>query len=166
MGISTEETVRNAIVSALESVANTDLEFDEPSGNIKSYLLRYEAPERNSNYLMAFSGGKKKVKAWGVEVKGNDDYYSTGNLTKRTYNITIEGYYSVGINGQGVNDIIKHARKVRAAIKGLTTNLGGTVDYVQSTGAVDVNLLEGIDAEGRILVGQMLYVAERINPDY
>jgi len=166
MATSTEESVRQVIVDALKAITQTDLEFDSPSGNVKDYLLSYEAEELKTKYLTAQVSGKRKVRCWAVDVRGNDDWYAAGNITKRVYTINIEAYYSLGVDGEGVKAMIKHARKVRSAIKGLTSTLSGTVDIVRSTGEIEISQESGTEAEGSILVGRMVYQAERVNPSF
>ena len=69
---STEDTVRAAIVAAIQGIATADLGFDEASGNVKTYLLDWARAEEVSRYLMAKCGGQKVIRAWAVQVLGSD----------------------------------------------------------------------------------------------
>lgn len=169
MAVSTEETVRDVIVAAFRAIA-TDidgLEFSEPEGNIKDYFLEFEDEALAAKYLMANIDGKKVVRCIAVDVRGNDDWWAAGDMTKRRYSIRVRMYYERGISGEGYRLMVKHARKLRGAIRGLTMSLGGTVSLVSSTGEIDVQQARGVDpVPGVILVGTMAYVAERTNPDF
>lgn len=166
MATSTEATVRATIVTAIEGVYDT-LGFDQAPGNVKDYLLEYEPEERQPAYLMASVDGKKVIRAWAVDVRGNDDWYAAGNITKRTYRIRIRAYYAPGVGGEGINALIDGARAVRNAIRLLGSRLSETVDRVVSTGEIESDVVEGSDAlPGRMIVGSMEYVAEKRNPDF
>ena len=163
---STETTVRDAIVGAIQDISDT-LEFDDLDGNVHDYLLEHERGERDASYLMANVGGKKKVRAWGVWVVGDDDWYTTGNLTKRNYVIRVVGYYDIGVDGEGAQDLVTASRKVRQAIKGLQVNLSGTVDRVIDIQPLQIQRTRGVNPGiGEILVGTMVITADKRNPDF
>lgn len=163
---STENTVRDAIVGAIQDISDS-LGFDDLDGNVHDYLLEHERAERDAAYLMANVGGKKKVRAWGVWVVGDDDWYTTGNLTKRNYTIRVVGYYEVGADGEGAQDLVTASRLVRQAIKGLTVNLSGTVDRVIDIQPLAIERRSGVNPSiGAILVGTMVITADKRNPDF
>lgn len=163
---STETTVRDVLVGAIRDISD-DLGFDDLDGNIHDYLLEHERTERDASYLMANVGGKKKVRAWGVWVVGDDDWYTTGNLTKRNYVIRVVGYYDVGVDGEGAQDLVTGSRKVREAIKDLQTNLSGTVDRVIDIQPLQITRSRGVNPGiGEILVGTMTITADKRHPDY
>ena len=167
MATSTEETVRDAIVAAIRGVAQSDLGFDLPYGNVKDYLYEFEADERKGAYLMTMVGGKKTIRCWAVDVLGDDDWYASNNVTKRDYQITIRGYYDLGVDGAGVKALVTGARKVREAIRSLNSTLGNRVDLIRDTSALAREIVTGIDPQGgKVLVGTMVYLAERRGPDF
>lgn len=173
MATSTEETVSQVIIDALKAVATTDLEFDEPEGNIKDYLLEYEQAELIPDYLMSSVGNETDMQAIGVETRARDTWHggnqptSATPLMKRTYTTRIFFYVSAGVRGEGYKKMIRICRKTRGAIRLLSSNLSNTVDYVTSTGEISVDKLSGVDPiPGELLVGQITYVSERANPDF
>lgn len=167
MATSTEATVREAIVEAIQGIAQSDLGFDYPAGNVKDYLIDYAREEDVAAYLMSAVGGKKAVRCWAVEVLGDDDWFASNNVTIRNYQITIRGYYELGTEGTGSKLIIDHARKVRGAIRALSSTLGNRVDKINDTSALSREIVGGVDPSiGRILVGTMVYSAERRGPDF
>lgn len=166
MATSTEATVRSTIVTAIQGIAST-LGFESATGNVHSYLLEWENDERKANYLMArLSDGTKKVRAWGVQVLGNDDWVATGNITVRRYQILIVGYYAQGTEGEGINAMINGSNSIRNAIRQLGSRLSDRVDVVVSTGQIQPSFLGGVDPVGPVLQGVMEYVAEKRNPDF
>lgn len=167
MATSTEETVRQEIVDAIRGIATSDLGFSEPEGNVKDYLFEFEADEFQAAYLMAKVDGQNVVRCWAVDVRGNDDWFAAGNITKRTYSIRIRAYYDFGVEGEGFKAMIEGARKVRNAIRLLGSRLGNRVDIVRSTGEIVPDVLTGVESiPGKVLTGDMDYVAEKNNPDF
>lgn len=165
MATSTEATVRAVIVEAIRGQA-ANLGFDDPQGNVHEHLLEWEHLDRLSDYLVAPVDGERVGRAVGVQVVGNDDWWSSGNITKRTYEITIDLYFERGLEGEGVNALIEAARHIRNGIRLLGQRLSETVDFVASTGAVRLRPLKGLDASGDYIFGSMTYVAERKNPSF
>ena len=165
---STEDTVRAAIVAAVEGIATSDLGFDETGGNVKTYLLDWARAEEVARYLMARCGGEKVIRAWGVQVVGSDMFEYTEDKTLRTYDIQVVGYYDVGSDDDiGVNTLTSHARKIRNAIRGIKTTLSGTVDFVSGVDRLSIGREKNIDEGiGEMLVGVMRYEAERAFPDF
>lgn len=165
---STEDTVRAAIVSAIQGIAVSDLGFDAANGNVKTYLLDWARAEEVSRYLMAKCGGQKVIRAWAVQVLGSDMFEYTEDKTRRTYDIQVVGYYDIGSDDSiGVNTLITHARKVRQAIRNIKTTLSGTVDFVSSEDVLSISRERNIDEGiGEMLVGVMRYEAERAFPDF
>lgn len=165
MATSTEETVRNVIVTAIRAIAQSNLEFDDRNGNIRDYPLEWHQDEQRTGYLMASVGGKKIPRAWAVDVLGYDEPFALGNIPQRTYQIRVVGYYGKGVDGTAYHAMIEHARKIRGAIKDLTSNLGGTANLIKS--ATGLSLAERLDSDvGRLIVGTMTYSALRTNPDF
>lgn len=144
---STEATVRAAILAGLRAVAVDDLGFARTNGNIQAYLLEFAGrlEKDKVDYLMAYVDGStsKQLRCWAVQVTGDDDLFSsTGNITERYYSILVRGYYWP----EEVNTAIDHARKVRSAIKGLTTNLSSTVDAIEDIFQRDPQIVSAPDA--------------------
>lgn len=168
MAESTETTVRNTIVSALEAIAQSGLGFDCVSGKIWPYLLNWERDEQKVNYLMSEINGASQVRAWGVQVLSSESLdIGGGTITRRTYSILVRGYYEFGFNGSGINALIDGSRKVREAIKNLGVRLSGTVDTIEAAGTLILEELSGEDvAGGRLITGSLNYTATRGNPDY
>lgn len=163
MAVSTERTVREAIVGAIRGIAQT-IGFDEPKGNVQEYPAEFHAGPL-STYVMAKVGGFQKARCWAVDVKAREYPHAMNNVWKRTYSIRVLAYYERGQSGEGYLDLIDDARRVRGAIRGLTSNLGGTVDLVVAADELEVEITEGPAAE-QLLVGEMSYAAERVNPDF
>jgi hypothetical protein len=166
MATSTEDTIRAAVVSALQGIYTT-LGFDDENGNVKSYLLDYERAEAITNYLTASVGYKRVVRAWGVQVLGDDKFEAIGYITRRTYRIEIVGYYDIGTSGSGVNALISGARAVRGALKDMGSTLGGRIDHIIGTDLLDISKLRGVDPSiGEILTGRLVFTGEKQNPDF
>jgi hypothetical protein len=165
MATSTEATVRTVIVNAIRAIAQSDLGFDEPNGNIREYPLEFHQNEQRTSYLMAKVNGVQTARAWAVDVIGYDEPFALGGISKRTYQIRILAYYGKGVDGVAYHAMIDHARKIREAMNGLTNNIGGTANLISSaTGLVPG---EQIDSDvGRLITGTMTYAATRTNPDY
>jgi hypothetical protein len=167
MATSTEDTIRAALVTAVEAIATTELGFDDANGNINNYLLGEEIPERLDEYLMSNVSSKKRVRAWGIQVYGNEifDRAASQEIGTRLYEIIVEGYY--GVHGTTpINTIITHARKVREAIYGLTLHLGRRVDKVSDFSELQINRQKVADVTEEVMIGRMVIAAERYNPDY
>ncbi len=167
MALSTEETVRNAIVGAIQGVAE-ELGFDAPNGNVRDYLLEYHQDGAFPEYLMAdIDGGRRGVRVWAVDVVLSDNWFAANNLTERTYTITVEGFEDLGVRGAGVRKLCRNHRIICGAIRALYSNLGGTVDLVESASELRRDVVSGFDTvEGKLLKGMWTYVASKENPDY
>lgn len=167
MSISTEKTVREEIVTAIKTVANEKLGYAlHSTPNIHEYLLEFEQPEYELNYLVADTVEGKKVRAWGVQVVGDDDYYNTGGITIRNYTVIVQGYYDLGIDGAGVNTLIEHTRAVRRAILDIGSNLNHTVDRTTDMTPLSLGkqLVEGYGAQ--VVIGRFVLTAEKRNPGF
>jgi hypothetical protein len=141
---STEATVRSTIVAALQAIAVTGLGFDESNGNIRAYPIEFEQEENRDSYLSATVSGAKVVRCWSVDVRGREEHGITGDagILSRFYDVTVKGYYAVGVDGAGYQTIIDHGRKV--------LSLG----------------LEPAGTTGNVIGGELRYVFERRNPDW
>jgi len=168
MSYSTEESVREVLIESIKLIAPVDMGCSTVDLKIHPYLLEYEARERWPNYLMQpLATGAKAVQAWGVMIVGADPFWSSQDKTLRTYDIRVAGYYARGVGGEGVNRLITHARKVRKAIRDLTTNLNRTVDRVIEGSQLNISLDTSFDeGEGALVIGTMDYVAEKAHPDF
>lgn len=161
--ISTEETVRDVIVQAIKDIAQKDLGFDAIDGNVRDYLLDHERPENYAGYLMADCDNQKIPAAWGVQVTGTENFYALGETRRRFYNILVEGYRGLGVNGEGIKTLIEHARKVRQAILNLDIHLDQTVTRVLETVQSEPVARESGDVDtGIILVSQFIMSAEKL----
>lgn len=166
MAVSTEETVRAVIVNALRD-AWRDLGFDASPGNVKDYLLEHEDPALWAKYLNASIGGKNLARCWGVQVTARDEWFGMANTAKRTYSILVTGYYSKETRGEGVKALINGARIVRGAIHGLEQTLSETVDFSTGSSDLDVTEIDNVDlVPGVVLVGRLVYGAEKVRPDF
>lgn len=165
--ISTEETVTAALVERFKDIAERDLGFDTVSINIKDYLLDHEQRERFTKYLRASSGGKQILRAVAVHSTGTDNFYALGNVNERIYQITIQQYQDVGINGEGVKTLLRHHRKLLQAIRAAGITLDGTVTKVNRIGELDIARIPTESADiGEMLVGTFTIEAFKSNPDY
>lgn len=163
-----ESDVRNKIIQAIEGIATSDLGFDNQNGNIHGSLLDFEKSDSNAvvSYLMADVSGKKKVRAWGVQVLGREGITASTEVFTRFYEITIVGYYGEKAEAQSpINYLIDHALKVRGAIKDLTGNLGATVDKVGESSFLSISKVN-IEDVGEIWEGRITYEAEKYNPSW
>lgn len=164
MSVSTEATVRAAIVGAIRDIGATGLGFDDPlSSGVKDYLIDYEDSTRWGAYLSALVGGKKTTRAWGVHVDASETLRVANGLQgepviDREYQARVVGYYRVGVGGAGVNLLIDHARLVRRAVYGLGSRLGGLVDIFLGVEDLSLQVREVIDNDGgAILSGEMIF---------
>lgn len=167
---STERTVRDAVVGAIRGIAST-LGFDDANGNVKDYSLRFEVPEKSSSFLAARVGGLMTERAWSVEVVASETVQSisqgVGNFTvERIYSVSVVGYYGMKPGGVVLNDLIDHARLVRAAVYGLTGKLGNTVD--RFIGCRDLQVTVGrSQSENRpLFFGTMVFNYGKYQPDF
>src|SRR4051794_14879978 len=129
MPTSTEDALRDALVALLQGIATTQLGFDLPNGNVHDYLFEHERDELTPGYLSAKVGGKPKVRAWGVWVTGADEFYAAGGMTRRLYQVRLEGYYKLEANGAAHKLLVTHGRAIRhAVVSTLGTTLGNRVD--------------------------------------
>lgn len=163
MAVSTEKTVRDVIVAAIRGVAG-DLGFAEPAGNVKDYPLEMHQVEKIPGYLKAKVGNEVVQRAWAVDVRGFDEPFALGRVAKRTYAVTITGYYEKGVDGENYKALVDGARVIRGALNALSPSFGGTVTQILSAGGLDIRELE--TSAGRLLVGVMTYSALRTNPDF
>lgn len=168
MATSTETTVSNAIVGAIQGIYAT-LGFDSSPGNVKAYPIEVEREEKHTSYLMAESSSTKVVRCWSVDVRAQDAFFAADvqAVPNREYTIIVTGYYELGVNGAGYALLVQHARKVRQAILALNTNLSETVDWTEVGAPLDIIRTSAFDVDkGEILVGTMTYTAFRRNPDF
>lgn len=163
---STEEAVRAVLVDAMRAIAQTKLGFDDTEGNIKDYLLDYESDEDRADYLASAVGGKLKLRAWGVQVLGADTIFAQGAITRRDYAIRIVGYYGMGKNGEGINDLITHARKIREKIKSFGVSLSDTLDTITDGTPLEIETIGSAEDGEKILRGQFSYLGTKQNPDW
>jgi len=167
MALSTEETVRQALVEAIEAIAVSGLGFDQAGGNVKEYPLDLEAKEDVPDYLTALVGGEPVVRCWSVFVTASEDWLAEDGVGIRRYTVKFEAYYEVETAGAGANLIVEHARKVRGAIRSLGSMLGGRVDTMAPISEVQISRLSGVEpSDGQILVATFGFTAERRNPDF
>lgn len=123
--MSTAAQVRDKLVDTLQTIAQTKLGFDDPDGNIKDYLLEHEMQQLYGAYLYADAdAGQSVIRAWGVSVFPFDVPYALGNVSQRTFEIRVEGYYDLETEGAGVNKLLDHANEVQKVINALTPTLG------------------------------------------
>lgn len=165
---STEDTVRAALVGAIQGIYST-LGFSSEDGNVKSYLLEEEIAERNTAYLMAAVSGvtAPQVRAWAVQVYGREDWTEafSRQAGKRYYRIVVDGYY--GMHGTTpINTALTHARKVREAIKGLNLNLSGTVDRLSNISEPEADRIFPNNIPVEVWRLRMTAEAEKQNPDW
>src|SRR5580700_1099529 len=99
MATSTEETVRDVFVQTIQSIAQSHLDFDEESGNVRDYPLKWHHEEDPDGYLIAKSGGVRKVRCIAVDVLAQDNLYALGQTPERLYAVQILFYYEKGANG-------------------------------------------------------------------
>lgn len=163
MAVSTEATVRDVIVAAIQGVA-ADIGFADPVGNVKDYLLEFHQDEQVAAYLRARVGNQFIPYAWAVQVLGYDEPFAMRGVAKRTYEITIEGYRIKGVDGAPWNDLINAARVIRGEINDISPSLSGTATLIRS--AVGLNPSFRDTQAGTLVVGTMRYTAERTNPDF
>lgn len=165
MAISTERTVRDVLVAAIQGISK-DLGFDKAPGNVKDYPLEmHRADSRKTKYLAAQVAGKQEARAWAVDVRGSDEPYAMGGIYQRTYAIRIQGYYDQkGDSADNYKMLVNHARLVRNAIKSLGINLSGTVTRIPDASAFDYGVLSS--DFGEIYVATMTMTAIRNNPDF
>lgn len=167
MVVSTERTVRDVLVAAIQAKAVSDLGFDAEEGNVKDYILEYAHPERAAEYLNAKVDGKQIVWAIAVQVTGADSPYGMKNLWKREYSIEIVFYRDIGRDGSGVNQVIDAANTVRGIMRDLTNGLSGTVNTLSSGSELDSRIVDGPDSRpGKMIEARLRYKAERVQPDF
>lgn len=166
--MSTDTTVRTAIVDALREIGTTQFGLVTPSDGIHHHLLEWERTENYGGYLMqsvTVPSATKMVRAWGVMVQSINDIYASNNLPRRLYRITIEAYYECETNGLGINRLIDHCRAAQKAIIDLTNTLGNTVDTVLNYAGPDYSKLGQADESiGEIYKAQMVLEADCVNP--
>jgi len=163
--MSTIAAVRSLLVTTLQGIAQSGLDFEFAPGNIKNYLLDYEREELFAEYLIAKVGGEKKVRAWGVMVTAEDMFFSTSNLMERVYRIRIRGYYQMEKEGAGINLLVDHMMRVNQAIGLLSTSLNGLIDYVETVEPPSFDSTAPLDEDiGQVLVGELTLVGRKTAP--
>lgn len=165
MAVSTERTVRDVLVAAIQGIS-ASLGFDKSPGNVKDYPLEmHRADSRKTKYLAAQVAGKQEARAWAVDVRGSDEPYAMGNVKQRTYAIRVIGYYDQrGDSGDNYTTLIDHARLVRQAIHALGIDISGTVTRIPDASAFDYAVVSS--DFGEIYVATMTMTAVRNNPDF
>lgn len=144
------DSVRAAIVTAIEGIATSKLGFDTEHPNVKNILLDEEIGANVTKYLSARVGGKRGiVRAWGVQTLGREFPASNNEIKlERAVRVLIEGYY--GVYGESpINLARTHASKVKEAIVGIDFDLSNTVSTYLEIGEVDYEklLIEDVDRE-------------------
>lgn len=163
---STEDDIRDLLVDGIQSIAQTKLGFDESDGNVHDYLLEYESDEDRAAYLMAPVAGRPKIRAWAVQVLGADTIFAQGGITMRDYQITIAGYYGIGKNGEGIKNMIEHARKIREKIKSYGSMLNNMLDTIRDGTPLEIDFIGNDENGEKILQGRFGYIGQRQNPDW
>jgi hypothetical protein len=161
---STDETVREKIVAAIQGVAG-ELGFDDVGGNVQEYPLEFHQAESPASYLSALVGGKQEPRAWAVDVGSFDEWKTTENGLVRTYLIRVLAYYVDVPKGANYLLMKNHASKVRGAITALDSNLGGVVSMVTRGTQMGIKKVPGV-ASLKLLMGEMNWTALKINPDF
>ena len=159
MAGSTEEAIRERVVNTIRAIAETDLGFDNRDGNIHGHLLEFEQEENWESYLSAEVGGRKRFRAWGVQVTATAEPIVAANkVSAREYLIQITGYYEKGVNGEGVNELIKHSRAIRREMLEIycefDEKLGVEQGAPQALGAAE------------LISATLLYSAKKKRPDF
>lgn len=166
MADSTEDTVRTALIGAIESIGSA-LGFDRSNGNVQPYLLEEEIPERYTEYLMASIGAEQRVRAWGVQVYGREDFDRAQSTEKGTrfYEIVLDGYY--GVHGETpINTVLTDARAVRKAVYDLHLHLSQTVDKLSAIGRTQIERLLLDDLGWEVFRVRMELQAEKSDPQW
>ena len=162
---STDESVRSVIVQAIQGIAVSELGFDDADSSVQEYLLEFEDLSQAVKYLSAMKNGKPVMRKWAVQVTSTDNWFATGDVVKRTYEIRAVGYY--GFSAGGVNELVRATRKVRSAIRQLTSRLGGTVDTIDSVSNISPSRTRVSEVDqGGIISGGVLIVAKKTGPDF
>jgi hypothetical protein len=165
--VSTDSTLSELIVGGIRGIAQSELGFDEPGGNVRDYRYEDEAEERRGPYLMAKVGGRQRVRCWSVWVQSSDRFYATGSVMLRTYSVTIDAFYPKLKGGEGAKAIRDGALKIRGAIRGFGSMLHRLVDTCGPIGEVAIAEMGGVEApDGQILRGRFGFTAEKRNPDF
>jgi hypothetical protein len=169
MATSTETTVRNVILTAIQDIATTELGFEKTNGNVRAYPLEFAGRDEDAKveYLMSDVSGEseKQLRCWAVKVTAQDNLFADFEANAyRNYGILVRGYYWP----EEPNTAIDHARKVREAIKDLETSLSATVDRTLDTSQGEPRLEPAPDAiecnEMCVIDFEML--AEKKGADY
>lgn len=165
---STGDDVRTVLVGAVQG-AYAALGFSVANGNVKSYLLEEEIPERYVTYLMAAVSGiaAPQVRAWAVQVYEREDFTTAISRQegRRFYSIVVDGYY--GMHGTTpINTALTHARAVRKAIKDLNLNLSGKVDRLSSFSEPSLDRIKPENISVEVFRVRMQAEAEQQNPGW
>lgn len=133
--MSTWSTVSAALETALQGIEETLGFADGDYSQLHDYLLDHELPEKRLDYLKGdLADGTKATRAIGFEVleQAEDQDQLFAAIANRDYAITIGFYYEVGVSGSGITTLKTAMRAVRGAIRGMGTELSGTVDRVRT----------------------------------
>lgn len=163
---STEDTLRDFLVDAIQAIAQTKLGFDDTEGNVKDYLLDYESDEDRADYLTARVDGRAKLRAWAVQVLGADTIFAQGAVTRRDYSIRVVGYYGMGKNGEGINAMIAGARKIREKIKSYGVQVSNLLDTITDGTPLEIEIIGSVEDGEKIVRGQFTYLGVKQNPDW
>lgn len=131
--MSTWSDVSSALITALQGIETTLGFTDGYFDQIHNYRLDHELPEKRVEYLYGeLSTGAQALRAIGCEVleEAEDQDQLFAAVSNRTYAVTIEFYYAVGVSGSGITTLKTHMRAVRNAVRGMGTELSSTVDRV------------------------------------
>lgn len=158
----TGAAVKEVLLDAIKEIAVTELGMDN-ANTVHDYLLSEEIDENRGKYLMASIGGKKQVRAWGIQVYTYEDLeQGFGQRANRFFEIVIEGYY--GAHGSTpINTMLSHAHEIREAIslEGVELNRRvNTISPSETFKLIDEDITG--DSSINILTGRMGYQASKL----
>lgn len=169
--MSTETTVRETIKTAIEGIAIHGLGFDSNVGAVKDHPLEYVREEVAARYLSNAVNGSITFRVWSVFVESREEAIAiTSNggvnvpLVERFYTVKVAGYYKQTADGEALNTLIDHARKVRGAVYALGSKLGNNVD--RFLGVQPLSLQMEDSEAGGLIVGTMVFEYAKRNPTF
>lgn len=162
--MSTEATVRAALVTAIQSIAVASLGMPDTTG-VFPYVADYVDAANVSSFFNRNIGGRIQTRAVGVQVLSTSEQIrdGTGNRYSRMYEALIRMYYSLR-TGADVNTVIDHARAIRGQVKTLGIRISNTVDRIEEMRPLSLQIA-GAES-GRIVVADIVYILEKFDPTF
>jgi len=160
-------TIDSTLAAAISGISSA-LGYHESSETVKKYTLDQEEDSKVVEYLMVdLADGTRAVRRWAVFSTPRDEPHGSADLRMRTLDVSVHGYYDLGIEGAGAKLLRDHIQRVMDAILDLGIRWGGVIDRVAGVTSPVIEKRGGVSpGPGTIIEASWTYTVEKRAPGY